>query len=105
MPTKIKFKNGELKTILKSTFKKRIPNCILERKDKMGFPIPINKWISENKYVKEFVLDTFRSKKALEREYFNKKLDIETLIKNETNYGRSLWSLLNLELWQKLYID
>ena len=105
IPTRIKFKNGDLKTLLKSTFKSNIPSIILNRKDKMGFPIPINKWIKENKSVNEFVLDIFRSNNARQRHYFNQKLDIESMINSETNYSRSFWSILNLEIWQRKYID
>ena len=105
IPTRIKFKNGDLKTLLKSTFKRNIPSIILNRKDKMGFPIPINKWIKENKSVNEFVLDIFRSNKARQRHYFNQKLDIESMINSETNYSRCFWSILNLEIWQRKYID
>lgn len=105
IPTEIKFKSGELKKLLKIAFKDEIPKKIIERKDKMGFPIPINRWIKENKKVNEYIMDIFKSNKARDRFYLCDEFNIEELINNETSIGRGLWSLLNLEIWQQLYID
>ncbi len=105
IPTEIKFRNGELKRLLRMSFKETIPKDILGRKDKMGFPIPLNLWIKENQNVKEFVLDIFKSRKALERFYLQEKLDIEKMINSESLYSRSLWGLLSLEMWQQKFID
>ena len=87
------------------SFKETIPKDILGRKDKMGFPIPLNLWIKENQNVKEFILDIFKSRKALERFYLQEKLDIEKMINSERVYSRSLWGLLSLEMWQQKFID
>ena len=91
--------------MIKVGFKEAIPNYILKRKDKMGFPIPLNQWIKENKNVKEFVLDIFRSKKAIQRSYLKKDLDIENMIKSEGKFSRGIWALLSLEIWQQKFID
>ena len=71
----------------------------------MGFPIPINLWFKENKNIKEFLYDTFKSRKSRDRSYFNKKFDIERLITQEGNFSRNLWGLLCLEIWQQKFID
>ena len=71
----------------------------------MGFPVPLNNWLKNDKNVKEFIFDIFKSKKAQERFYFNKKFDIEEFSKSETLYNRNLWGLLSLELWHKNFID
>ena len=104
IPTKLKFQNGELKSIIKKSFK-TIPKKILQREDKMGFPIPLNLWIKEDKKIKEFVLDIFKSKKALERNYFSDNINIEKIIDKQSEYSRTLWALISLELWQQKFID
>ena len=43
MPADVKFKNGEMKYIFKKQLK-FIPESIYKRKDKMGFPTPVNNW-------------------------------------------------------------
>ena len=45
IPADIKFKNGELKRLLVQAFDKILPQSITKRKDKMGFPVPLNEWM------------------------------------------------------------
>ena len=44
MPPSVKFSGGKTKYILKNTFKNLLPKKVLNRKNKMGFPVPLNKW-------------------------------------------------------------
>ena len=105
IPANIKFKNGELKRILKKSFSSEIPKSILKRKDKMGFPTPINEWIRRGGPMREYVGDIFSSQKAKTRPYLNKEFSIDKLMNADSLYGRNLWALLSLELWQNHYID
>ena len=46
MPADVKFKNGEMKHILKHVVGVDVlPAAILDRKDKMGFPVPLQEWL------------------------------------------------------------
>lgn len=103
IPSNIKFENGTLKYLLKDTFKDIIPQQILNRKDKMGFPVPLNQWAKNE--LKDFIFDIFKSQKAKNRIYLNKDFDIENMLSTDNNYNRNLWTLLSLELWQQLFID
>lgn len=102
MPASMKFKGGELKYLLKKTTKDILPPEILNRKDKMGFPVPLHIW-SKNK-ARDFILDTFLSKKSKERNILN-TVYIEKLINSEQPFSRGLWGLLSLELWFNQFID
>ena len=102
MPADIKFKDGTLKMILTNTMRKELPTEILERKNKMGFPVPLNDWLG--KELKEFVGDTFNSEKAKTRGYFNNS-EIIKGFNTETKFGRKVWGLLSLELWYKQFYD
>ncbi|MGC1392161.1 MAG: asparagine synthase (glutamine-hydrolyzing) [Bacteroidales bacterium] len=102
MPAGMKFKGGEMKYLLKRTIKDIMPRKILDRKDKMGFPVPLHIW-SKNK-AKGFILDTLLSKKAKERNIINSKY-VEDLILSERPFGRGLWGILSLELWFNQFID
>ena len=42
MPAGMKFKGGEMKYLLKKTVKNIMPEKIMKRKDKMGFPVPLH---------------------------------------------------------------
>ncbi|NVO20137.1 MAG: asparagine synthase (glutamine-hydrolyzing) [Bacteroidetes bacterium] len=102
MPAGMKFKGGEMKYLLKKTIRDLIPEPIMKRKDKMGFPVPLHIW-SKNK-AHDFIMDTLLSKAARERNIINTKY-IEKLINSEQPFSRGLWGLLSLELWFNQFID
>jgi asparagine synthase (glutamine-hydrolysing) len=102
MPAGMKFKGGEMKYLLKKTIKNIMPVEIMNRKDKMGFPVPLHIW-SKNK-AKNFIMDTLLSKKAKERNMINTQY-VEKLINTEQPFSRGLWGLLSLELWYNQFID
>src|SRR3989338_1776506 len=56
----IKFKGGQAKYIFKRAVKDILPEEILNRKDKMGFPVPFFEWCKGplNNFVKEILTDT-----------------------------------------------
>ena len=103
MPAGMKFKGGELKYLLKQTIKETMPPEILNRKDKMGFPVPLHIW-SKNKKTRDFIMDTLTSKKAKERNIINTKY-VEQIINSERPFSRGLWGLLSMELWFNQFID
>lgn len=102
VPAGMKFKGGEMKYLLKKAIKDIMPTEILNRKDKMGFPVPLHLW-SKNK-AKSFIMDTLLSKKAKERNMINTQY-VEKLINTEQPFSRGLWGLLSLELWYNQFID
>jgi len=102
MPAGMKFKGAEMKYLLKKAIKGTVPDAILNRKDKMGFPVPLHMW-SKNK-AKDFIIDTMLSQKARERNMVDVK-NIEKLVQSERPFGRGLWGLLSLELWFNQFID
>lgn len=102
LPSNIKFKDGTLKMVLINSMKHLLPDSILNRKDKMGFPVPLNIWLKTD--LKEYVQDIFSSQKAKERPYFNHK-EIIKGISNESKFGRKIWGLLSLELWHRQFHD
>jgi asparagine synthase (glutamine-hydrolysing) len=103
MPADIKFKDGTLKMILLNTMKDYLPIEIVERKNKMGFPVPLNDWIG--KELKDFIGDIFNSSAAKTRPYFNHSEIVKGLNSSENKFGRKVWGLLSLELWQKQFHD
>lgn len=102
MPPAMKFKGAEPKFILKKATKHLVPQAILNRKDKMGFPVPLHLWAKNG--VGDFIRDTLLSKQCVERGIFKTK-KIAQLIDNERAFGRSLWGVLSAELWFRQFID
>ncbi|NER94648.1 MAG: asparagine synthase (glutamine-hydrolyzing) [Symploca sp. SIO1B1] len=103
MPPPMKFQGGKTKHIFKQAIKTVLPESILKRKDKMGFPVPLTEWLQENP-VKGFVQDILLSQASRERGLFNIKA-LENLITTEVRFGRQLWGVLCLELWHQQFLD
>lgn len=97
------FRNA--KFILKRVAEPYINNKIIYQK-KIGFPMPIKEYFASKKA--EIFWEFLKSKKAKERGFYNFAY-IENLIKNHKenlqDNSRSLWTILNLELWFRIFID
>lgn len=102
VPPNIKFAGGRLKHLFKEAVKHKVPEKVFERKDKMGFPVPLNHWYQG--VAKDFVMDTLLSKKAKERGFFNVS-EIEFHLQKNHEFSRVIWGLLCLELWFQKHID
>ena len=102
VPANLKFEGGKLKHLLKSTFKDVLPPEIVDRRDKMGFPVPLKEWFGNE--IRPFVLDVLANMHSRQRDY----IDTSEVIKNfgtESRFSRKTWALLSLELWQQEFHD
>jgi asparagine synthase (glutamine-hydrolysing) len=102
MPSNVKFKDGTMKQVLKDAVRTELPDAIIDRKDKMGFPTPLTEWI--NGEARDFVQDTMTTRNALSRDFVDNQKLISGLDK-EPKFGRKVWGLLCLELWQQEFHD
>ena len=102
MPPTMKYSGGKTKFMLIKAIQGLLPKQILERKDKMGFPTPLNEWTSGP--LREYVLDIITSQKAKERGLY-KVDEIEKQIVESPKFSRDLWGLLNVEQWHRTFID
>ncbi len=102
MPPRMKFRGGELKYFLKRATTDLLPAPVAQRKDKMGFPVPLHLWAKGAS--RAFFADVLLSSAARERGLFDPRA-VERLLDDETAFGRRLWGLLNLELWFREFID
>jgi len=102
IPANLKFKGGQMKHFIKSTFAADLPAELMERRDKMGFPVPLKEWFSGE--LREFVFDLFGTQKSRARPYFHADVILSNLDKGE-RFSRKLWGLVSLEIWQQLFHD
>jgi asparagine synthase (glutamine-hydrolysing) len=102
VPADLKFEGGHLKHLLKNGYRKTLPPSILERRDKMGFPVPLKEWFGNE--LRPFVMEILSNMHSRQREYLN----TEEILKNfgdEAQFSRKTWGLLSLELWQQEFHD
>ena len=79
-----------------------MPKQVLDRTDKMGFPVPLSEWMGGG--AREFVTDVLSSDAAKGRELIDNAKVLEGL-DSEQRFGRKMWGLLSLELWQRAFHD
>ena len=102
IPANIKFKNGRMKHIFREAARPFLPSAIVDRQDKMGFPTPLVDWLRGE--AREFVRDALASARAFNRGLVDNKEALRQLDK-EPDFGRNIWGLLCLELWQSQFHD
>lgn len=105
MPSSLKIKNLFLKYMLRKAMKDILPEEIRKRKDKKGFPTPINLWFKTTQ--KDYLNSLLFSSKFKERNLFDPAY-IQLLF-NEHLAGKDhslkLWPVLNTEIWFQTFID
>jgi asparagine synthase (glutamine-hydrolysing) len=102
IPADLKFPGGRMKHLLKEFSRPHLPADVMNRRDKMGFPVPLKEWFSGPLH--DFVQDIFSSQNAKERPYFNNA----AILKNFDTGGqfsRKTWGLLSIEIWHQLFHD
>jgi asparagine synthase (glutamine-hydrolysing) len=104
IPSNIKFKDGTMKHVIKAALGGVVPESIATRRDKMGFPVPLHEWLAQPGVAREFVVDVLSSRRAKERDLVNNQAVVAKL-GTEPRFGRTVWGLLCLELWQRAFHD
>ena len=105
LPSSLKVRGLTTKAVLREAVKDLVPKEILTR-GKMGFPVPMGKWLrgAFAPLVDEFVL----SPRARARGLFNRAA-VERLAEEHRSgarpHGDRLWLLINLEMWQRIFLD
>lgn len=102
VPPTIKFKGAQVKYLFRRAVEPLLPPEILARKDKMGFPVPLQHWARGK--ARDFFADVLLSRAARERGLFDVAA-VSKLIDHDQAYGRALWGVLQLELWHRQFID
>jgi asparagine synthase (glutamine-hydrolysing) len=98
IPADVKFPGGRLKAIFAQAMRATVPAQIIERTDKMGFPVPLVEWAQGPAH--DFVRDTF----ATDRDLYDRRAVVDAL-DGEAKFGRTFWGLFSLELWQQRFHD
>mgnify|MGYP001241361250 CR=1 FL=1 len=101
-PASSRFARGRLKHLLKEAVRGIVPDEIIDRKDKMGFPVPIFEWFGGE--LKEYVEDILLGERTKGRGFFDMEV-VEQSVRGEKPFGRTVWGLLSLELWFRQFFD
>ncbi len=98
----LKIHKGVTKYILREAMKNHLPAEVYGRKDKKGFPVPVNKWL-EGK-LKKFMMNAAESPEFRQMPFLNWKRFMKCYegYKNGSE-GANLWSLVSVFLWHQKF--
>jgi asparagine synthase (glutamine-hydrolysing) len=105
LPDSWKLSGLTTKRVLRHSMRALLPKAILNR-PKMGFPVPFSRWTRGgwNSVACEVLLD----RRSRERGLIDPAA-VERLLRDHagaaTEGGDRIWSLMNLELWHRTFID
>ncbi|UCF78659.1 MAG: asparagine synthase (glutamine-hydrolyzing) [Candidatus Eiseniibacteriota bacterium] len=105
MPYKHKMRNGVTKYLLRRAAEGRVPASILARRDKMGFPTPIDVWFSRRGAA---LLNFFDSPDVERRGLLDRARAVEIVkqhVRGKRDHSPLIWRMLNVELWHSLFIE
>ena len=105
LPERLKLRGWTTKYVLRQSMKGVLPAAILDR-PKMGFPVPLGKWFrgAYSSVLDEYVLGSRARERGIFNADFTRAL-VEQHQRGEANHSERLWSLVNLEMWFRRFID
>ncbi len=105
LPDAWKLSGWTTKRVLREAMKPLLPRAILKR-PKLGFPVPFGTWTRDS--WNAVVADVLRDRRTRERGLFDDQAVARLLADHAAGrsaHGDAIWSLLNLELWFRTFID
>ncbi|PYQ06145.1 MAG: asparagine synthase (glutamine-hydrolyzing) [Acidobacteria bacterium] len=105
IPGAFKLRGWQTKAVLRSALQGLVPPAILSR-PKMGFPVPVGAWLRGPYWsmVEEFILGPRPAARGLFDPSALRRL-AEDHRAGRASHGDRLWLLLNLEVWQRVFVD
>ena len=105
LPPRLKLRGFTTKWILREAVKSIVPPEILSR-PKMGFPVPFGNWMRGqwSAVARDVLLDPRSRQRGIVEPAAVERL-IAAHASGAANGSDAIWSLLNLELWYRTFID
>lgn len=100
VPSCMKVRRGVLKSLLRESVRGTVPDAILDRTDKKGYPTPTGKWFAGE--LSHYIKGTLCGQRLLSAdivEPHSVAQMVEHHISGHADYGAALWDVLNLEIW------
>lgn len=105
IPARFKMPGWQTKALLREAVRDVVPAEILQRR-KMGFPVPVSAWLRGPYWA--LVESVVLGARARARGLFDVQA-VEQMAQEhrlgKADHGERLWLLLNLELWQRIFVD
>jgi asparagine synthase (glutamine-hydrolysing) len=104
-PPEWKRGGGRGKRILYEAFGAALPEAVRTR-PKAGFPVPLDLWFRTG--LRDLVRDALDEAQVARRGLLS-PIEVRRVVEDHAagrrDHGREIWTLLNLELWQRVFLD
>jgi asparagine synthase (glutamine-hydrolysing) len=104
IPSELKLTGFRSKAIFRTAMRGILPDVILKR-GKQGYSLPVKNWLRVE--LRDYFIDTIRSSPIV-GDLFDVRY-IERLVAEHdgyrANHSHTLWALLNLAVWHRLFIE
>ena len=91
-----------MKHLLKNAYRDVLPEGIVNRRDKMGFPVPLKEWCAGE--LRDMIHGVFDGIKQRNRPFIHWDSVLENF-ETAGRFSRKTWSLLSLEIWHQTFHD
>ena len=96
IPADVKFKDGTMKHVLQAGVRAGpARRRSASARDKMGFPVPLQEWVTQPGPARDFVLDVLSSDAARGRGARSTTRKVLAGLATEPRFGRKIWGLLS----------
>ena len=105
LPTDMKLRGLKTKFLPKKALGRLPPKEILYR-PKMGFGVPIDRWLRED--LRPMAYDLLLDSRCIQRGYFNRSSIqhlLDSHVSGKKDHSYRIWALLVLEMWHRMFID
>jgi asparagine synthase (glutamine-hydrolysing) len=105
LPYKHKMRRGLAKYLLRQAAADRVPQSILSRRDKMGFPTPVDVWFARKG---DMLLGFFDSVEVERRDLLDRSKAVQVVrehMRGARDNSPLIWRMLNVELWHSIFIE
>ncbi|MBE2217707.1 MAG: asparagine synthase (glutamine-hydrolyzing) [Ignavibacteria bacterium] len=95
---------GVTRPLYRKTLRPYLPAEVVNRKDKLGFPVPFSKWSKTS--LKPFIIDTLLEKNSSLHDYIDSAILEKNLAEhfnNSKDYSWEIWRLLSLKFFLDLF--
>ncbi len=96
LPVAYFFRHGESKAVLREAMRNRLPASIINRREKMGFPVPLAHWMKEGRaHIEADVRENTRISDFVDVEGFCRTFDQQD--------PNMIWRIYQVATWMRLF--
>ncbi len=104
LPSKYLSFHNESRPLFRKSIKPYLPSEIVNRKDKLGYPVPFEKW--SKSILKNYITDILCNNNSEIYKYLEKPIvtaNLQDHFSGKTDYSWNIWRLLSLETFLNIY--